>query len=68
MKEKIEEINKLSKQIKQLEDLAKMSQSTLNIAISEFLVSNKRHDRDRVLRYKSRIDTYSELIKLWAKE
>ena len=58
----------MKEKIKQLEDLTKMSQSTLNIAISEFLVSNKRQDRDRVLRYKSRIDTYSELIKLWAKD
>lgn len=58
----------MKEKIKQLEDLTKMSQSTLNIAISEFLVSNKRQDRDRVMRIKSRIDTYSELIKLWAKE
>ena len=57
----------MQEKIKQLEGLVHMHQSTLNNAISEFLVSNKRQDRDRVLRIKSRIDTYSELIKLWGK-
>lgn len=58
----------MKEKIKQLESLVHMHQNTLNNAISEFLVSNKRQDRDRVMRIKSRIDTYSELIKLWAKE
>lgn len=58
----------MKEKIKQLESLVCMHQNTLNNAISEFLVSNKRQDRDRVMRIKSRIDTYSELIKLWAKE
>ena len=54
----------MEEQIKKIENLLVLNQSVLNCAIADFLSSNKRQDRDRVIRIKARIDVYSELIKM----
>jgi len=47
----------------QLEKKIEYSERSLSSALSNFLFSNKRIDRDRVLKLKSRIDTLKELLK-----
>lgn len=39
------------------------SEKTLSVALSDFINSNKRQDRDRVIKLKSRIETYNEILK-----
>ena len=46
----------------QLEKKIEYSERSLSSALSNFLSSNKRIDRDRVSKLKSRIDTLKELL------
>lgn len=47
----------------QLEKKIEYSERSLSSALSTFILSNKRIDRDRVLTVKSKLDTLKELLK-----
>lgn len=47
----------------QLEKKIEYSERSLSSALSRFIISNKRVDRDRVLTVKSKVDTLKELLK-----
>ena len=47
----------------QLEKKIEYSERSLSSALSRFILSNKRIDRDRVLTVKSKLDTLKELLK-----
>jgi hypothetical protein len=47
----------------QLEKKIEYSERSLSSALSRFILSNKRVDRDRVLTVKSKVDTLKELLK-----
>lgn len=47
----------------QLEKKIEYSERSLSSALSTFILSNKRIDRDRVLTVKSKVDTLKELLK-----
>ena len=47
----------------QLEKKIEYSERSLSSALSRFIISNKRVDRDRVLTIKSKVDTLKELLK-----
>jgi len=47
----------------QLEKKIEYSERSLSSALSRFIFSNKRVDRDRVLTVKSKLDTLKELLK-----
>lgn len=44
----------------QLEKKTEYSERSLSSALSRFIISNKRVDRDRVLTVKSKVDTLKE--------
>lgn len=39
-------------------------QVNLNSAISDFISSNKRQDRDRVIKIKAKLEAFNEILKL----
>ena len=47
----------------QLEKKIEYSERSLSSALSTFILSNKRIDRDRVLTVNSKLDTLKELLK-----
>ena len=47
----------------QLEKKIEYSERSLSSALSRFIISNKRVDRDRVLTVNSKLDTLKELLK-----
>lgn len=49
---------------KSLEDKISITQGLLNRSLSEFISSNTRKDRDKVLRYKYKLEAFKEILEL----
>ena len=46
-----------------LENLITTTNQTLSIALNDFIFHNRRVDRDRVIRLKTRVEVYEGLLK-----